>query len=246
MRFIAFTLLIIGFTASAWAQEETEKDLPNMLQVNFSYGFQAPGGDLADRFGLSSAIGMNVNYMAGKIIFGAEGDYIFGANVKTDVLAAMRTEDLAIIGDQKEYTDVTISERGFYAGGMVGTIIPILPDAQRSGLRLTLGSGIFQHKIRIYDRSATVTQLLGDYKKGYDRLSNGLAFKEFVGYHYFSKNQKVNFYFGFEFMQAFTKNRRDYNFDTMSKDDASRVDMLYGIRLGWTLPFFYDADEQFY
>jgi len=246
MRFIVLTLFLLGCTASIWAQEETEKDLPNMLQVNFNYGFQVPGGDLADRFGLSSSIGANVNYMAGKIIFGAEGAYIFGANVKTDVLAAMRTEDLAIIGDQREYTDVTISERGFYAGGMAGAIIPILPNAQRSGLRFTLGSGMFQHKIRIYDRSATVTQLLGDYKKGYDRLTNGLALKEFVGYHYFSKNQKVNFYFGFEFMQAFTKSRRDYNFDTMSKDDTSRVDMLYGISLGWTLPFFYDADEQFY
>ncbi len=245
-RNVLFLLCFLGHTVLfAQGTNESEK-LPDMLQINFGYGFQAPGGDLADRFGLSSSIGLTANYMTGKFIFGAEGDFIFGANVKTDVLSFMRTEDLAIIGDQREYTDVSIAQRGWYAGGMVGAIFPILPSAERSGLRLTLGSGLMQHKIRIQDRAGAATQLQGDYIKGYDRLTNGLAFKEFIGYNYFSKNQRVNFYAGFEFMQAFTKSRRDYNFDTMSADTDSRVDLLYGIKVAWTLPFFYDADEQFY
>jgi len=217
-----------------------------MLQVNFAYGFQVPGGDLADRFGTSSSLNIGAQYMAGKIIFGAEGELFFSNNVKEDVLAFMRTEDLSIIGNEREYTNVLLGERGWYVGALGGAIIPVSPNAKRSGIRFTLGVGFMQHKISIRDQASEVTQLTGDYKKGYDRLTNGLAIKEFIGYHYFSKNKLINVLAGFEFTQAFTKSRRSFNYDTMMHDDANRLDLLQGFRIGWTLPFFYDADDKFY
>ncbi len=230
-----------------FAQEETEeKPLPSMLQVNFMYGVQVPGADLAKRFGLSSSVGAGVQYMSGRLVFGAEGEFFFGNNIKEDVLAFMRTEDLSIIGNQREYSNVLLSQRAWYIGALGGVIIPVAANDRRSGIRLTLGVGFLQHKVGIRDQAGAITQLMGDYKKGYDRLTNGLAIKEFVGYHYFSKNKLFNAFAGFEFTQAFTKNRRDFNYDTMMRDDTNRLDLLQGFRVGWTLPFFYDADEKVY
>jgi hypothetical protein len=83
-----------------------------------------------------------------------------------------------------------------------------------------------------------VPQLTGNYKKGYDRLTNGLAINEFIGYQMLSTNKRVNFYFGFEFTQGFTQSRRDFDFDTRSADTQKRFDSLMGIRAGWILPFY--------
>lgn len=246
MRLLVFILILL-FANVIFAQEKAvEKPLPNMLQVNFAYSFQVPGGDLAERFGVSSSIGAGMQYMAGKLIFGAEGELFFSGNIKEDVLAFMRTEDLAIIGNEREYTSVLLSERGWYAGVLGGAILPVFSESRRSGIRFSLGLGLLQHKIIIRDQAGEITQLMGDYKKGYDRLTNGLAIKEFIGYHYFSKNRLINIFAGLEFTQAFTKNRRDFNYDTIMRDDSNRLDLLQGFRIGWTLPFFYDADEKFY
>ena len=101
-----------------------------------------------------------------------------------------------------------------------------------------MGVGIFQHKIRVQeDPNSFVPIIAGEYKKGWDRLSNGLALRQFVGYQHLSLNGLVNFYAGFEFMQAFTQNRRVQDFKLMTKLDEKRFDLMYGIKVGWTLPF---------
>jgi hypothetical protein len=55
----------------------------------------------------------------------------------------------------------------------------------------------------------------------------------------------LNFLAGFEFYQGFTQGRRSFNFDTRSRESEKRLDLLFGVRLGWTLPFYVgeNADE---
>ena len=96
-----------------------------------------------------------------------------------------------------------------------------------------------QHKIRIQDDpESPVASLTNEYKKGYDRLTNGWSLNQFVGYQYFAKNKRINFYAGIESTQGFTQNVRGYNFDTKSYDNESRLDVLYGLRIGWIVPFY--------
>jgi len=54
---------------------------------------------------------------------------------------------------------------------------------------------------------------------------------DFVGYMYFGKTEVANFYAGFEFFQAWTQCRRDFDFDTMQKDSKHRHDYLYSIKV---------------
>ncbi len=244
-------LLIFGIPMANGQLSDYVINKGNGILVNLSYGAQMPGGDIKPRFGNNSNLGLGVEYIRDETnwIFGLEGYFIFGSNVKQDVLATLRTPEGFIIGNDRNYANIQLRERGVYVGGLVGKIISFSETKKRSGLRLTLGAGLLQHKIRIQDDpDRSVPQLLGEYKKGYDRLSNGLAFNEFIGYQRLSENKRLNFYIGIELTQGFTQNRRDFNFDTEARDDAKRMDFLFGIRAGWVLPFYFgqSADEIYY
>jgi hypothetical protein len=109
-----------------------------------------------------------------------------------------------------------------------------------------LGVGYLQHKIKIDYRDGTVYQLSEEMRKGYDRLHTGIATRQFIGYQYFGKRNLMNFYGGFEFNQGFTKNRREFNYDTRSFDKERKFDFLYGFKVGWVIPFRSRETEEFY
>lgn len=237
MRNILFGLLLL-YTFQAKTQETGD---PGLL-IGMSYAYQLPGGDLSDRFGPNFNAGLSSEFILGKrtLFFGLEGNYLFGNEVRSNVLAPLQTPEGFIIANDKSYSNIVLRERGIYAGGYVGKIFGLLADNPRSGIRVSLGMGVLQHKIRIQDDPfRPVAALTGDYKKGYDRLTNGLTLKQFIGYQHLDPNMRLNFFAGFEFTQGFTKNRRDFDFDTRMKDDTNRLDLLWGFRVGWVLPFYF-------
>ncbi|GJM31306.1 MAG: hypothetical protein DHS20C18_03070 [Saprospiraceae bacterium] len=249
--FVSLSFLVVFGLQNAAGQSNYVANKGNALLVNFSFGAQMPGGDIKPRFGNNSNLGLGLEFLTDESnwIFGLEGYYIFGSQVKQDVLSTLRTPEGYIIGNDRNIANIQLRERGLYMGALIGKIIPFSETKKRSGLRLTVGMGLLQHKIRIQDDpDRSVPQLLDDYKKGYDRLSNGLALNEFIGYQRLSENKRINFYAGIELTQGFTKNRRDFNFDTEAKDDANRLDFLFGFRIGWVLPFYFghSADTIYY
>ena len=80
-------------------------------------------------------------------------------------------------------------------------------------------------------------QVLDDYRKGYDRLTNGLSVSEFVGWQNFGDKSAYHFMIGFEFTQAWTKNRRTWDYATNTKLDNPRLDLLYTFKVAWFIPF---------
>ncbi|MFK7806487.1 MAG: hypothetical protein AB8F74_01675 [Saprospiraceae bacterium] len=229
------------FTLPLHAQKKPTGNEGRALLVDLNYGIALPGGDMADRFGFNFDAGLGVEMLReNNWIFGLGGGFIFGNRVDDKVLANLATPEGQIIGNNATWADLNLRERGFHTEVRIGKLIPLLKENKRSGIRAVLGLGFLQHKIRIQeDPQSFVPQILGDFKKGYDRLSNGLMVSEFIGYQNLSKNKLVNFYLGFELIQAFTQNRRDYDFRTMQESDKSnRVDLLYGFKIGWILPFY--------
>lgn len=226
--------------------EEKNND-GGVVLMNFQYGASAPGADLADRFGSTGVAGVGVDFLTkGNWLVGGHANFHFGKNVKTDVLAPLRSQEGFIFADDAGVTDVKLRERALYFGAHVGKIIPISQQNRRSGIRLTLGAGFLQHKIRIQDEPQIYVSLLSDtYKKGYDRLTNGLALTEFIGYHFLAKRRTVNFMAGVELTQGFTQNRRSYNYDTRERETDSRLDLLTTFKIGWTIPMYVgeNADE---
>lgn len=231
-----FTGTILAQSNSPYAQNKGDVLMPYL-----SYAAHRPAAALQDRFGNSFSLGAGVDWLTAKSnwIFGINANFLFGNTVKTDVLASLRTDAGFIIGNSRLPADVVLRQRGWLLHAEIGKHIPFSSKNPRSGIRISISPGILQHKIRIQDDpQQAVPQLLGDYKKGYDRLTNGLSVTEFIGYELLSANRRMNFFLGFEFTQAFTQNRRDFDFATRTKDETKRTDLLYGIRLGWIIPFY--------
>lgn len=207
--------------------------------MHLSYSFQNPGADLNNRYGWNNTTGLGLDYLSGENwIFGVQLDYLYGTRVKEDVLSTLRNEDGDIIGNNRSIANIRLTQRGWNANALVGKLIPFRKEDRLFGIRATAGIGILQHKIRIQqDPASLVPQTTGDYRTGYDRMSNGLAFTEFIGIQKVSKSKKINFIFGLEMVQGFTQNRRDWNYDQRFKDENKYFDFLIGGKFAWTIPF---------
>ena len=236
MRTLTLALLILSISHTLQAQKDSSAPFRVTL-LNASYSFALPAGDLAQRFGFNMSAGgslENISFSSG-LIYGVEGFYFFGTDVKEDVLAGYRTTDGNLLSDIGTYASVELRERGFYLGAYGGKIFKFKDDGNHfAGLRCTLGVGFLQHAIRLQDDNNAFAQVHVPYDAGYDRLTNGVAFNEFIGYQVVSRDKKVNFFAGLEATEGITKNRRIYNFDTRQTDTKTRFDVLYGVRLGWS------------
>lgn len=235
------TILVISVSFSNLSGQDERKNIGNLVAFHFQFGGSTPVGDLSDRFGTTLSIGTGIDYITEKnnLIFGLKGDYQFGNTVKENVLGGIVADGYLFGVNQSDALDFQFKQRGFYFGGHIGKIFAISETNKRSGIRVTLGAGLFQHKIRLQqDATNYVPQLGGEYAKGYDRLTNGLALRQFVGYQLLGKDKLTNLMIGLEFIQGFTKNRRSYDFSEMRQNTDSRFDGLIGLKIGWTLPIY--------
>ena len=236
-----FILLFWALSASL-SNAQSRKGIDyNAFNLHISYGAHLPGGDLSNRFGPFFSVGGGAEFLLhnGNWILGAESYLQFGGNVRESaMLDNLFSREGEIIGNDGTFASVVLRQRGMYTGVVLGKLFPISASNKKSGIRFTVGGGYWWHKIRIQDDYESASQLFGDYKKGYDRLTGGVAIQEFIGYQHLDKNRMLNFIAGFEFGQGFTKSIRDWNFDTMSAPTASRIDISIGVRITWILPFY--------
>jgi hypothetical protein len=207
-----------------------------------------PGGDMSDRFGFVNGIGLSYTYKhKSNFLFKLSGEYLFGTEVKeTHLLDMLKTNTGYLIDGMGYLNPVSLNMQGFDFFLNAGKIIPWLGPNKNSGILLELGGGFLQHQIIFDYVSDEIVQIEGDYRKGYDRLTNGFALRQHLGYISFSNNNFLNWNFGIDFIEAFTKCRRDWSFDTMEKDDKSRLDLMIGITLQIKLPFYPKATETIY
>jgi hypothetical protein len=249
MRFYILSIIIL-LSAGLKGQADISDTTLSIPMFYATYSYQFPGGDMADRFGNNSSIGGGFSWKTTQNwIVGAEFNFLFGNDVKVadQIMGNLKTEEGSIINMAGNYASYSIYERGYYISARVGKLIPVLNPNPNSGITLIGSLGYLQHKIRIEVADNTAPQLQDDYKKGYDRLAGGFAASQFIGYTYLSNSRLMNFYFGFEINEAWTKALRDVNFDTGLPDETqNRLDILYGIKVAWIVPLFKRMPEKYY
>ena len=214
------------------------------------YGYQWPGGDLAEQFGSNSTIGPGFMVKTkSNWLFGAEYNFLFGNNVKNglDILDGMITSDGNVISGDGTPALVALYERGSITGVKFGKLIPVSKSDKNSGFFITAGLGYINHKIRIEVENQSAPQLKGDYKRGYDRLSGGLMLSQSVGFMYFGKSRLLNFTISVEAFEGFVKPYRDYYFDLIAPPpEEKQSDFLIGPKLAWMIPLRQRGVREFY
>jgi hypothetical protein len=248
--------ILLSVASGAFAQSDlfgtngnTEKKEPHKGWVIGANGnYDRPGGDMAKRFGGSFRVGPALLYKTkSNWMFGVKSDFIFSDKVKEDsLMQTIRSSDGSFVDQQGHRIGVGIYERGYDIGLQLGRIFNFNKSHPDDGLLLMTTAGFIQHKIRIFDRDKTVPQLRGEYVKGYDRLTNGWFIEQFVGYNHFADNGLINYNIGLDFLAGFTQGRRSYLYDVMRKDDKSRIDLLFGLKVGWYIPIFHRKSEELF
>jgi hypothetical protein len=252
-RVIISLLLILVLAIKAEAQDDlfgtpakTEAKKGFIIGVNGDWDL--PGADMAKRFGMSFRLGGSLLYKTKKNwLFGAKGDFILGNKMREDSLMInlKDSEGYMLNQDGKSESPLTY-ERGYMIGLEAGKIFNIDKKNADNGILVMAGAGFMQYKINIFTKDNNISQIRGDYKKGYDRLTNGIFLEQFVGYNYFGKDGLINFHIGLDIAEGFTGGRRDYLLDVARPDDKHRLDLLFGIRGGWYIPIFKRKSDDIY
>jgi hypothetical protein len=234
---LMLSALLIPLSLKSQTEKKPEK-LESFPYIYALYGFQMPGGDLADVYGAGNEAGGGAGFKTKTgCMLGLEASVFFGGEVKQNTLQELMNSDNQITNMYGEPGSINMRQTGFKVMGTLGKIFPVFGSNSNSGIFIRGNMGLLQHKIYIESVGNNIPQLSGDYVKGYDRLSNGLMIGEFVGWQNFSKNGAYHFILGFEFTQAFTENRRDWDYATYQKIDGKRLDLMYALKLGYYIPF---------
>lgn len=223
--------------------------------ISLTYSGTLPGGDLDERFGYTNLIGGEIGVKFHNNFFLSGGPkFLFGNRVKEYVAANVTyllgdpagEYQIAVIGNDGLFKEVRFFERGIVipvtAGYIFGGLFGANPN---SGPYIEAGGQWMQHKVRI-EVIGDAPSLAADMRKGYDRLTQGFGATEGIGYRYYSNNRLLNFQVGLTFSQNFTKGRRDIQYDTGEPYTGSRLDMLYGIKVGWSWLIYNQAPDRIY
>lgn len=251
LRHCGLPLIYLFSTLTINAQINVKDSSVVAPMVWSSYCLQFPGADMAKRFGINSSVGFQFQIKTkSNWLMGISGDFLFGNQVhEKGMLDSIKTSDGFLISSEGKLVDTRLQERGFSIFITSGKMFPAWGPNKNSGIAVFLGAGFLEHKIRIElidGKSNNTPQMSDQMKKGYDRLSYGIAFNQSVGYLFLSNNRITNFYAGLEIMEAFTKNRRTIDYDLMKKDDRLRMDLLFGLRFAWILPIYKRVPSEFY
>jgi len=232
-------LLIFSVESSLFAQSDTEIESYSAALVTIEYSGHASMADLKDRFGLHSLIGLSLDYKTkSNWLIGMQGLYMYGNNVQEDSLMNNLYNSFNFItATDGGPADIAIFQAGWLFGAKLGKLIS-LGDNKNSGIKVELGAGYIQHKIRIDNKDNNVAQLRDEYIKGYDRLTAGFYTSQFIGYMHLAENRRINYYFGFDIIEGYTAGRRNWLYDVNRPDLSSRLDMSIGFKFGWVLPIY--------
>ena len=248
VKFYGVIISLFVFFEGIQAQSFLKDSVLQAVLISAGYSLQFPLGNLGERFGLNSNLGMGITVKTKRnFLTGAEGNFLFGEKVKeNDVLSNISTPGGSLIGLDGGFANYSFSLKGYMLKGYFGKIIALKKPNVNSGLTITFGVGFLQHRIKIDADEDNLPQLDERYKKGYDRLTNGFYLSQFIGYTYLDVRKRINLYAGLEFNEAFTKNRRSWNYNMNAKDDVRRNDILIGIKIGWILPIYFMPTDKYY
>jgi hypothetical protein len=204
--------------------------------------------DLAKRFGNNARIGPSImRKTKNNLLLGVHFDFIFGNKIVEDsVMWNLYTPSGFMIDNQGIPRNPGTFQRGYTVGIDVGKIFPVFQANSNSGLLWHSSYGFTQYRINIYDQDNGFAQFIGDYEKGYDRLTNGLYTEQMIGYAYLSKSKSANFIAGINVMLASTGGRRTWLYDVNRSGLDKRLEGTIGIKLLYMIPRYQKVVEETY
>lgn len=245
-----FTISFIHFFQFIIAQRNVRDSAIATPLIGVHYGGNFTALDLAKRYGYFNHIGISAGYKtANNWYLSIDGNFMFGNQTRMTGLFDHLVDEYGNITDVNgDIAVVLVYPRGVNANFSFGKLFPVFSPNSNSGILFHLGVGYLLHRLRIETNDQVVPSLELDYKKGYDRLTTGVNFHQFLGYSFLANAGAWNFYGGFYIQEGLTKNRRTIFFDQPNSPVSTklRLDVQYGFRIGWYIPFYRRMPKDYY
>jgi hypothetical protein len=245
-KIVAVLVLFIGLSAQGQSEMKTKKGFLFTPHV----AFHRPGNDLADRFKNFASLGLTVDFkMKSNLTIGMDYDWFFGNSIKEiGMFTGIDNPGGQIIDKNGDFSVIGLNIKGNYGTVHIGYLLNLPKDEPFSGILFTAGAGVMQHRIDIISSQVTIPQLNDAYEYGYDKLTYGLATKQFIGYQYLVAKNRYHFRAGFEFNQGFTQGRRTWDFNANKSGLDKRFDTTIAFKLGIVVPVYTKSagDEEFF
>ncbi|MFZ8837128.1 MAG: hypothetical protein ACO2XQ_08790 [Flavobacteriales bacterium] len=203
------------------------------IHVQGGVGFS--GGDLHSRFGGGGVFGtgVHVKFRSGWYT-GVNATFGFGLTLREPgVLSNLLTPNGQLIDNEGQVALLTLSGRSGLFTVEGGRLFSLPNKNPNTGVLVTVGLGSVHHRVHFENTENPITQLDQPYLSGYDRLTWGVAAREFVGYWHMSDDGLVNWFAGVELWQGRTWPQRPMNFDTQLTDEGPRFDQFSSFQVGW-------------
>jgi hypothetical protein len=236
-------------TFMVWASPKFSMQFPfgkGYLSSTFGFNYDS-GLDITIKTKSNWTIDLTFNYMFGSKVrkspIDIMGDMWFFKENKTEKDGKIVIDTIPVVFNVEGNNAVTLAYEGryWYFGATVGKIFTV-DRWKNSGLWLKFSMGYFGHKIHFTDPNHYFPQIDQNYRYGYDQRSSAIALNQFFGYLFLQKRRVLSFYVGIEVWEIFSKPDRGYIFAgdlKGSTDNRPRMfSGLFGIRLGWNLPFY--------
>ena len=234
------------------AQYDIKREQISTWMFQATYAYQFPGQDTKVLYKDNNSIGGSVCFKsASNWIFSFNGNFISGNKVnitREELFGDILDSNGEIITGDGIYGSYALFERGAHFQLKAGKIFPVLSPNPNCGFFVQGGLGYLFNRVRTEFGSyaSPPPAMAGDYPLGYDRMRGGFAWSGEIGYLFLSNSRVFNFSLSLEFVQAYTKSLRKWDFNLMKKDTNSYIDQYIGIRAAIYIPTYKRKPAEFY
>jgi len=241
-------ILLLTHQLHIWSQRNVENEIISSPMIGMHYTTIFPAGDLSQRYGYLNQLGLTAGYKdKSNFVYGLEGNFYFGNQVKNDSIFNFMTDNLGNISEAEgEFGIIEILSRGFNAHAHIGKIFPVLGSNPNSGLYVSLGAGYNLLKYRIQTTYDFIPLAEADNRKLYDRQTVGFSLHQFIGYSLINATRPIHFYIGVYANQSFARYSRSWLYDQGPTPTKLLNDFQFGLRAGWYIPIYKRKAKKLY
>ena len=243
---VALFLIMVGRPGYG----QTGFEAGRAILVGAQGSYLGASGDWSDQFTDLGLVGPQVGLKTGdNWVFSLGGSFGFGDQARDvqSALGPLLTGNGQIINTNGNFAKAQLLQRMVTGRLEVAKILPFAQFNRNSGPLIGLNGGMAWHWLGLQNLESDVPPLTGASKKGYDQMRQGVILGASLGYHFMSRNERINFSLRMEVAQMYTQSVRKYHYAIDNQPSGTQANQLYGLKLSWFIPLYRgEKSSQYY